>query len=287
MSKLLQSCLSLVLFILNTTQGYAASPLNFTLTAGFISDNNITRAELDEDILKDSIISAATYADYTLNINKTSSVLLTGLLEFNQHQDFDKLNNTRIGFGGSYRLQPDTHFTAPWYSISFNYQDWNYSSDMRSSSVLKLDFELGKRLTDKMGLRAGLGIESRDADSVIFSSDNSRFYANLDFKLSQKNTLYTSLFYNDGDTVSTVKDSSPTAIKLDSLSVPWQIDDAFPSTWWSYKLDASTTGLSVGNNYALSSVQSIDVSILYHNTSAYGGSDYTGLITELRYFYQF
>lgn len=285
MRKKLQSCLLLVSLLLCTTLSYAASPLNVTLSAGFISDSNITRAELDDDILEDSIINAATYAVYAINIDKTSSVHLTGNLELNFYQDFDKLNNIRLGLGASYRLQPDTHYTAPWYSASFKYQAWDYSSDMRSSSVLKLDIGLGKRLTDKVELRAGLEAENRDADSLIFDTDNTRLYVNLDFKLTTENTLYTSLFYNDGDIVSTVKDSSPTAIKL--ASKPWQVDDAFPSTWWSYKLDATTTGLSIGNNHALSSVQSIDISVLYYSASAYGGSDYTGLIAELRYFYRF
>lgn len=275
----------LICIVFFTINSYAASPVSLTLSAGISNDNNITRAELDSDILKDSILSASGSADYNIKLSAISSVTLSGLLKLNQYQDFDKLSHTRIGLGASYQIQPNTHYTAPWYSTSFEYQDWNFDSDMRSGSLLKLTLDYGKRLTDKMELRTGLSFQSRDAESVIFDTDSSRLYINFDFKLSNRNTLYTALFYNDGDIISTVKSTSPTTTKL--ASIPWEIDDAFSSTWWSYKLDATTLGLNIGDNYAISTMQSIDLSILYYSSSAYGGSDYTGLIADLNYYYRF
>jgi len=285
MHKIPQSGLIFFIAIMSASTVKAATTVDLTLSAAYINDNNITRAELNSDILKDSILNVTADAAYNLKLNNNSSINFNGLLSFNQYQDFDKLSNTRLGLGAKYIIQPDTAYTAPWYTASINIQDWEYDSDMRSGSFFQLSFNYGKRLTDRMELRAGLDIENRDAESVIFDTENKRLFVNLDLKLSDRNTLYTSLSYNDGDIVSSVLSTSPTTLKL--ASIPWEIDDAFPSTWWSYKLDANTYGLMLGDNYAINSNQSFDISLFYFNSSAYAGSDYSGLITELRYFYRF
>ena len=271
--------------VISTQLVQAATPVDLTLSAGYINDDNITRAELNSDILKDSILNLTADAAYNIKLNNSSSMNLNGLLVLNQYQDFDKLSNIRLGLGARYLIQPDTAYTAPWYALSVKFQNWEFDNDLRSGTFFQLSFNYAQRLTDKMEIRAGLDIETRDAESIIFDTDNNRLYMSLDLKLSNRNTLYTSLSYNDGDIVSTVQDSSPTTLKL--ASIPWEIDDAFPSNWWSYKLDAKTYGLMLGDNFSINSKQSFDISLFYYNSSAYAGSDYTGLITELRYFYRF
>ena len=102
----------------------AATPVDLTLSAGYINDDNITRAELNSDILKDSILTVTAEAAYNIKLNNSSSINLNGLLILNQYQDFDKLSNIRLGLGARYLIQPDTAYTAPWYAVSVKFQDW-------------------------------------------------------------------------------------------------------------------------------------------------------------------
>jgi len=277
-----------VLFYAVTPQAATqmANPIKTDISAGYTYDDNVSRAELARDIEKDSIFNVDASATYKLVFDKKSFFLFEGDLAVNQYLDFEKLSNTRLGVSGSYNLRLSPGYTASRYFAKVGYEQRLYKSDQRDGSAVEIELGLNKRLTDVMAMRLGFIIESISADEKTFDADNNRLYVDLDFKLTSKNNAYITLFYVDGDVVST---AVPTA-KIINASSSIVRDDAFldetPSRF-AYKLGAKTISLRVGDSYSLSSTQGIDGSFLYYDSSADGDNDYTGLIFNLNYLHRF
>ena len=263
-----------------------ASPIKTDISAGYTYDDNVTRAELARDIEKDNILNVDASATYQLVFNEKSYFSFEGALAVNQYLEFEELSNTRLGISGSYNLRLSPGYTAVRYFAKVGYEQRLYKSDQREGSATEIELGLIKRLTDLVAMRAGFIIESISADEKTFDADNNRLYVDFDFKLAQKNNAYVTLFYVDGDVVST---AVPTA-KIIEASSSIVRDDVFLDETpprFAYKLGAKTISFRVGNSYSLSSTQGIDGSVLYYDSSADGDNDYSGLIFNLNYLYRF
>lgn len=268
---------------------FAASPLQTDISAGYTYDDNVTRAELDTDIEKDSILNLDAAARYRIPFNNMSYFSVKGTLEINKYLDFDKLSNNRLGIDGSYHFRPFDGYTASRFFVRAAYVQRLYESDQRNGSATYLQLGLSKRLTDVVTLYAGYIKEDIDSDEPIgvFDADNNRLYLEADFKTGAKNTLYANLGYFDGDIVST------TAPNTDIINVvnPFIVrDDAFlelTPARFAYKLTAKTTSFKIGDTYAITSNQAVDASVFYYKAKSDYGIDYTGLIANLNYLYRF
>lgn len=267
-----------------TTATLAAIPLKTDISGGYSYDDNVTRAERDRDIEKDTALNANASAAYTIPVNDVSYFSLKGTLEVNQYMDFSKLSNTRLGIHGSYHFRPSSGYTATRYLALISYVQRLYDSDQRDGSATYVKLGLSKRLTDLMSFRAGYINESIDANSIVFEADNDRLYFDLDYRVCEKNTVYTTLGYLDGDLVTTAPAGLGISYKY------WVIDDAFrdlPLTRWAYRLTGNATTISLGDNYSIDSSQSVDGSVFYYDSESDAGSKYSGLIYNLNYLYRF
>lgn len=280
---------SVLLLFSFASAALAATPLKTDVSAGYTYDDNVTRAELDSDIEKDSILNVDASAAYKFPFNDISYFSIKGTLEINQYLDFDKLSNTRLGIHGIYHLRLSSGYTATRYIVRLAYESRMYDSDQRDGSATEIELGLSKRLTDLMTLRAGFIQESIDADSFVFEADNDRLYLDLDFRLNQKNTLYVTLGYLDGDLVSTAAENPKLFAELPSTRY-WVVDDAYTEltpTRWAYRLSASALSIRLGDNVSLGSNQALDGSIFYYDAESDGSSSYSGLIYNVNYLYRF
>jgi len=277
----------LIALTLISNNALAATAINSTLFAGFTYDDNISRAELSSDIENDSFFNIGASANYNYAINNVSKIIFSASAEYNQYQDFDKLDNFKLGIAANYQIQPTSGYTAPWYSISIGYKSLGYDPDSRDGSFTNIGLDFGKRITDILSLRAGYHIESIDteANPPAFDTDNNQLYINLDYKLSSHNTFYTTVSSTDGEIVST---AAPTQ-KLINASHGVIINDStvFGPNRYAYQLKATTIAFTLGNNYSISQQQAIDISLLHYTSSAYGGNDYDGIILQLTYLHSF
>ena len=280
---------SILLLFLFSAATIAATPIQTDISAGYTYDDNVTRAELDRDIENDSVINLDANARYKIPFNDKSYFSIKGSLEINRYRDFNKLSNTRLGIHGSYHIRPYGGYTASRFFIQAAYIRRLYNSDQRDGSATTLQLGWSKRLTDVISLHAGYINETIDANEKIgvFDADNNRFYLDANFKLGQKNTLYTTLTYIDGDIVSTTIPNTD----IINASRPFIVrDDAFldlTPARFAYKLSAKTTALKIGDSYTIASNQAIDASVFYYSSKSDFGIDYTGLIASLNYFYRF
>lgn len=266
----------------------AASPVQFDVSAGFSRDDNITRAELDTDIVEDDIISAGASASYKLAINDISYTSFKASVDLSQYQDFDKLSSTVLGLQATYHIKPSAGYTAIRYFVLAAYDQRMVDSDQREGSAIELRAGLSKRLTDRISFRAGLGRESISADSSVFDEDNTKIYVDFDYRLTDNNTLYFTVSTIDGDVVAT---AVPTTKLVNATRPEDRVrDDAFLALApdrWAYRLSADTNAFTLGDTYSIDSMQAIDISVFYYDTSAYQDNDYSGTIIDLSYIYRF
>lgn len=275
--------LSLSVFLFSGATA-AAAPLKTDVSAGFTYDDNVTRAQFDNDIEKDNIINLDASARYNIPVNDKSYFSLKGTLELYQYLDYSKLSNTRLGIHGSYHIRPFSGYTATSYFAMVAYERRLYSSDLRDGSATHLQLGLSKRLTDRVKLFAGYIKEKIDAESIVFDADNNRLYLDFDFRLNSKNTLYASLGYLDGDLVTTAR--SGIGIVYDY----WVIDDAFTDlspTRWAYKQTGNATTIRLGDSYAFDTKRALDGSVLFYDSESDSGGSYSGMIVNLNYLYRF
>ena len=286
---------SILLLLPFCTTDLVAAPIKADISLGYTYDDNVTRAELDSDIEADSILNLDISGSYKLPVNQSSYFSLQGTIKANQYADFNKLNNTRLGIHGSYHIRPSTGYTAISYFARLAYEQRLYKSEQRDGSATEIEVGLSKRLTDLLAMRFGYIKQDISAESKVFDADDSRFYFDIDYKIGKKNLLYTTISLIDGDVVST---AVPTQDIINASSAIVR-DDAFldlTPARFAYKLDAKTTTIRLGNNYTISSDQSIDASVLYYKseTDYYNQAtlrdiniDYSGLIFNLNYLHRF
>jgi len=277
------------LFILISCIGtaHAATPLSSSLHAGFIYDDNVTRAENSSDIETDSFVRLGANTSTRLVVNDSSYFSLKGRLEINQYLDFSKLSNTRLGIEGGFHYRPSTGYTAIRYLALARIERRFFNSDLRDGSAASIRLGLNKRLTDITSLRLGYNWQNISADNNVFDANNQRLYLDMDFRLIEKHTFYFTLSYTDGDIVST---TVPTPEIIDASKGRIVRDDAFPELTparFAYRLDATTIALKLGNSYAINSNQALEGTVLYYNAGVDGNNDYTSLIYSVKYFYRF
>jgi hypothetical protein len=273
------------LLILCSTPCFAASPYTVDLAAGLISDDNITNGRDAKDIEDDTIVGADAGVSYHHPLDDHSAI--TNRLDFalQQYQDFDKLSNSDLKLSIEYRFQPDLHFTAPWYFVSLSLGQQAYDSTFRDNSYYQLGVGLGKRFTDTISIMAGFSMHSSSAENSLFDVDSNRLYINADLKTAMHNTTYVTLQLISGDIISTNVPPHPAVLN----NISWVDDDAYPSLSnpWTYRLDADTTAIQLGNHFAFDSHQAIDVSISRYDSDAYGNFNYERTIISAHYLYRF
>ena len=297
----------LLLPLISTNLYAASSPYSLNMNAGILYDDNVARASLSQDIVSDTILNLGITADYRFHKQEHDLIILSVIADTFQYQDFDKLSNIVLSGKAEYQIQPDHGFTAPWYFASFEYSLINYQSSLRDSDGFTIELGLGKRLTDRITLRSGYVYENFTADANEFDINNNRIYLSFDYKATANNIVYLTLGYTDGDFASSTSDNTTASSKtspstnnkststqaLQSHHLPSEVpggtlrpDDAF-SNGFVYQLDTDAMTLQLGDNFALSSHQSIDASIFYYTADSYGDADYDGIIAQLSYLHQF
>jgi len=205
-------------------------------------------------------------------VNESSYIGLRGTLALNKYLDFSKLGNNRVGVDASYHFKPVIGFTVPQYFFRLRYETRMVDSDQREADVIRFGLGLSMRFTELVSMRAGYIDEEVDADHVVFDADNSRYYLDFDYLLNEKNTIYITFSYFDGEIVST---AAPTT-NIIAASTAIVRDDAFldlSPDRFAYKLDATTTAIKLGDTHAFDRYHGIDASLFYYDTSATSGND--------------
>ncbi|MCG3201425.1 MAG: hypothetical protein NFCOHLIN_01293 [Gammaproteobacteria bacterium] len=289
----------LVLASLGAGSDAAAQSHYFDASLDFLHDDNVGRAEVDEDVLEDNIIALSGSLNVPQVLDSRSGLLHSLRLEYAAHTEWDDLSALTASAASTFRYQPGASFSAPWYEAQLvaallQYRD----SDIRDGAQLHLNLALGRNFTDRLVGRVSYRYELRRAwEGDVFDLDNHRFSGNLDYDIGERMTLYGTLAWQTGEVVST---ATPRPQVLNA-SETWRLDEAlserpiaaipvggfYPGDRFAYRLDADTLTGELGINFAMSQSLALDLSALHFRAYGEGDNDYDGLLLRAGLLYRF
>lgn len=262
----------------------------FDLSIDLGHDDNIGRAQQSADILSDRFLAAAASANLRFLLGEKAGLTLKAQAEQVKHQSYQGLDHLNLGVKASFKLKPDLSYSAPWYSLSLAYTDARYQSALRDGSIFDAELTVGKRFTDRILAKVGLGYSERDAEVAAspFDFQNRSLFAGADYHYG-KFTLYAEHRYIDGPLVSTSGPNANLGMQYYQLRA---VDDAIGAdsqgnTRYAYRIDAKTQLTDLGVNYAVSRGTAVDFALRNVDTDASGNNAYDSFSAHLGLYFRF
>lgn len=234
-------------------------------------DDNVSRGAGGRDKLSDNIASAGVNLSQSFRFGEKSGVLLRGGLRHNQYARYHDLSNLILTAEGVYRVQPVVSYSAPVLELALSVDQLIFrDSDIRDGQIARLDTGVSSRLTDRIRLRAGAGLEKRWAkDGNVYDMTHRKLKLQVDYQLPRKSTLTFGWSRVFGDQVFT---ATPWPGYL-SMAQAVDYDPVFGQRR-AYRLDAIANLVSLNFNLPINSNNSLDISAQRAEIDADGGNDY-------------
>ena len=236
-------------------------------------DDNIRRAQNDEDIREDVVTNATVKARGGIPIDSFSLFNYGVEAGYDFFADFDSLNSLNYNVNARYRFALASGFTSPIYSISAKIGGIESDRDMRDSTIVSLAANLNKWITNTINMTTGIDFKTRESRSDVFDTTETRLFANFDVNLSKTDLIYTTYTFITGDIVS----SASPSLEIVNVADAIEPDDAFGgvvTNQFAYRIDADTQVLTFGYNKILNRDLSIDLSARFVDTEASGDIGY-------------
>lgn len=251
------------------------------------SDDNITFAELESDIAKDSGLEATVTWSRNEPDLKGSATGWSVSAKTVKFEDFEDLDRLELKSEGRYIVQFRRGFSAPIYELTASAKLIDSVSDIRDGWEIEAGAMMTKRLTTKLVGRFGLRVTRREADEFrAFDNKRINLFANGDLQLSRQGVFYATYILSAGDVVSTAR---PNFDVIDAAEVI-EPDDAFgglKSNRFAYRLDATVNIVTVGWNQTLWPNTSLDFSLQGLVANADGDNDYERGVARLSFLHRF
>jgi len=244
------------------TAGVAAAPLGLRLDAGYLYNDNVTRApQGSADVLADQAIGLNVDKNWVFALTERTRLVVNGFVGAEKFLTYDGLSNVLYGLHGTWQFRPSGSYGAPTWSLFARAAGQQFESSLRDGYQSSLGASIRKPLTDRIQVAGSAAYNVRNATSAVFDLRDWTVRLNLDYSLFGRDTLYLGGAYQRGDAVSTNRQSAGLA----SIATASEIDDAFDDgvVRYAYRFDAATIVATIGYNFAFASGQSIDISYRY------------------------
>jgi hypothetical protein len=302
MIKLSRRSIRLILlmsiFLSGVEKSWAAAggPWNYGYETSVIYDDNISRAQHSSDIEQDYLFSGSADASYTWGLSELMALTAQGSLQDEEFFDFEKLSNTRVSLSADFRFQTRIGFTAPSYSAFLRVSEADFETDIRDATTIELGFRATRRLTDIITGTLGLVASDSSAEGRVFDLKRTRYFGNIDYRITNRWSAYATLNYIDGDVFSTATGDDLDILNIvtgdgrNILAPAAEPDNAFggaANNKIAYRLDARTFILRLGGNYGIDAQNAIDFSMDILESEAQGPIEYDRLSTAVSFLHRF
>jgi len=231
--------------------------LDYQFDAGYTYDDNVTRAKVGPDRRYDDFYSFNVGRTFAHRLSGQSRLLFTGTFGGQKFHRFNGLSNLQAGLETEYQFRESSEFNEPTYAAFAKLTGEAFESGLRDGYRFSAGVSVRLPLTDRIGLFGALSHNLRNASSDVFSTRDNSLRANLDYTLSNRETIYLGSELRVGDVVSTGQPSLENA----TIAKVFAQDDAYAGgQLFSYKVDARTWLTTVGYNLSFGPRDSIDFS---------------------------
>jgi hypothetical protein len=253
----------LLLLVAQSAAADGGGPWDIGFDVSMLSDDNVTRAYAPAHIREDSATRIKVNARYDLDFSINRALIFTGHLLDESYQDFDGISSTQAGLEAEYRFRTRTGFGAPVYSFFINTTQADYETDIRDGDTLEYGLRLSRQYTDRIALVFGAAQSERTADGLVFDLEQTRYFAQLDYRVPNRFQTYLAWYSISGDVYS-ISPVAPAAYGGGAgFYEATERDPAFSglNPWWAYRLDASTDVLRLGFSISVNGNNSFDISM--------------------------
>ncbi|MDH3714186.1 MAG: autotransporter domain-containing protein [Gammaproteobacteria bacterium] len=259
------------IFALRFTGNLDGKPLNWEVPvrdrkdqvhveAGYEHFENLNRASDSADEVSDQAFNASVRKPFRYPLGVTKQFVVTGNLDGRNMLEHNGLDRVSAGVQAEFQYRTSSRFRAPTFGLLGRVDLDAYDSSLRSGSRYKLGLNVHSHVTDRVDVFSALEGRGRDADSVVFDTEDAGLRIALDYSLSERDLLRFGGEYRQGDTVS----STPSSNFFSSIADETEPDDAYHNKdFIAYRYQADTTLWTLGYNRALGPQGSVDISWQY------------------------
>jgi hypothetical protein len=246
-------------------------------------DDNVARGKSATDVKSDNIVGLNVDLQHAWLVNAYSGILLRGNVRYDEYQHFAGLSHITANAGITYRFQPVVGYSTPIFDISTAVERSVFrDSAIRDGTALQADAAVSSRVTDRIRLRGGLGVERRWADKdSVFEWLHNRMYVGGDYRFGAKATLYANVSRIDGDQA--VSSSPDPGLFSESKAVA---SDPVLGARRAYRIDATAYVLEFGDSIVISADTTLDVGLRHLSISS-DDDGYDGTELRVSWLYRF
>ncbi|MGZ5818236.1 MAG: autotransporter domain-containing protein, partial [Burkholderiaceae bacterium] len=243
--------------LLLSSSGFSLKNWKIKGSFGYTFDDNINRSSDAVDKMSDS--------SYNLDLNKSWLVPLTdhtrlvigSSLGGEKFHTYTGLDHMYLGGQVEYQYRASGDFGTPIWGIFTNATGDAFSSTLRDGYRYSVGLSLRKPLTDRINMFSSLARNERHGKSAVFDTKDNSFKFNLDYAVTDNNTLYLNTEHRRGDLISS---GSHTLQNIDIAKV-FALDDVYTrNDFYSYRFNGTTTLIVLGYNVPFGPKDSIDIS---------------------------
>lgn len=267
------------------------------LRAGFelelLHETNINRATAPDSERSDTILAGEVHATRAFLLSENSGLVARGGMRVEAYTTYSDISFLSLSGRVDYRYQHNPGFTGTVLQLGAALDGIQHlDSRIRDSIVAEFSIGVGKHLTDRVRLGAGIGHEWREARGDVYDTSATRVWGTVDYRLPLRTALYGRASYIDGDQVFNSAYGG-TQANLRTYGRAWAPDPALAEAFGgmtptAYRVDARTWVYDVGLNHAIDGRRSLDFSVGYFDSEARGAAvSYDGWQARLMYLRRF
>lgn len=239
-----------------TSASPSAAP-RFQIEASVTHDDNLTRGRSAAAKRSDQAYAVQLSRDASFTISPTTRLTLSGSVGGEAFGRYDKLGRVFGEGQAAVEYRASGGFSAPTFGLFARATGDAYRSTLRSGHRYAVGATVGAALTDRINVLGTLAYDGRHARSAVFTGRSRSARLNLDYAVSETDTVYLAGDYRRGDTTATGLAS------LENIDVAkvFVADDAFAADKFvSYRIEARTLVAVLGYNHGFSPRASLDLS---------------------------
>ena len=234
-----------------------ADPLR--IEAGYMWDDNVTRAPDASHKLSDHIFSLALTKSTAIPVGTHARLVLAGFVSGEQFYANNGLD--RVGAGARAELQYRTSadFDAPTFGLFARSGYDEYTSTLRRGWRHAFGLTARQSWTDRIEAFAAYANTVRAANDEVFDGRDWSARASIDYSLGASGALYVGGEYRRGDLAIT---SGPPGVGYAGYAKAWVQDDAYADNtqFFAYRIEAKTLLWTLGYNLPLGMRDALDFS---------------------------
>lgn len=267
---------------------------------GIRHDSNINNAQLTDDIVSASVLSAGVSATGFFPLETGNSLSISGESRGEAFNHYTGLSNISLGAALAFRKKWGLGPYALWTGLSLSSAYLNYANNIRNGWRHQAAIRGGKRILERWDVRAEYMVERRTADTLppdqpgisgdVFSQTSRTMTLNAEYAWSDSLFLTFGALLRHGDVVASTREATeiiyaPEVIAYTSKAIA--VDPVFGPHFYAYRMDGATYGLNADMNIAVAPHSMLRASISRQVTHTEGDNSYAKSVQMVFWNYNF